>query len=256
MTNVDFFQQNTGDGSGNNDSETRDFFSELVGDDKRFKTPQDLAKSKVHGDDHINKLETELASLREDLKARLTLEEFADQLSSIQDNIDSLNNNRNTNDDFNNDGASNKSALTPEEIDSIVESKLDSRITDSRRQANASYALKEMKETFGEKYSQRIKEESERLGLGKEFVNNLAAEQPQAFLKIFGENRGMNDLAFTTPPKGNLPNHGPVVRERTEAYYNQLRDKDPVAYWSPKVQNQLHKDALDLGERFFDISGA
>lgn len=249
MTNLDLFEPVV------SEDDKRDYLAELVGDDKRFKTPQDLAKSKFHGDDHIKKLETELASLRQDLSTRLTLEELADRISSIQDENDSLNN-RNTNGEFNNEASNQSSSLTPEQVDNMFNSKLAEYDKTKLKEANSAYVLKELQNLYGGKYAERIKAESDRLGLGKEFVNNLAAEQPQAFLKIFGTNPSFGNNDVANPPKGNITiGQGPLHRERTESYYNELRDKDPTSYWSPKVQNQLHKDAIDLGERFFDISG-
>jgi len=32
-----------------------------------------------------------------------------------------------------------------------------------------------------------------------------------------------------------------------------LKAKDPIAYSKPAIQNQMHKDALQLREDFFDV---
>ena len=53
---------------------------DLVGEGKKFKTIDDLAKGKAQADTHITNLEKELAELRQDLSARLTVEDFVSRV--------------------------------------------------------------------------------------------------------------------------------------------------------------------------------
>jgi hypothetical protein len=52
----------------------------LVGEGKKFKTAEDLARGKLEADNFVKQLQTELATLREDLNGRIKLEEFMDRL--------------------------------------------------------------------------------------------------------------------------------------------------------------------------------
>jgi hypothetical protein len=39
-------------------------------------------------------------------------------------------------------------------------------------------------------------------------------------------------------------------QERTWTYYQDLKKKDEKRYWSPKVQFQMHNDAIALQDKF------
>jgi hypothetical protein len=39
-------------------------------------------------------------------------------------------------------------------------------------------------------------------------------------------------------------------KQRTWSYYQTMKAKEPDKYWSPKVQQQLHNDAIALQEHF------
>src|SRR5688500_15910791 len=54
----------------------KDYFSELVGEDKKFKTPADLARAKAESDAFIERLKQENSGLRNELKTRTTMEDF------------------------------------------------------------------------------------------------------------------------------------------------------------------------------------
>src|SRR5688572_23205514 len=74
-------------GQDNGFDDTKDYFTELVGDGKKFNDEKALAKGKAFADHHISLLEAEKAEmveehrkLREELNARAALEELIDQM--------------------------------------------------------------------------------------------------------------------------------------------------------------------------------
>lgn len=230
-----------------NIDENKDYFVELVGEDKKFKTPQDLAKGKAESDLFIDRLQTENAELRKDLKAITTLAELTDKWALMQK--------QQTDPQVFEDNQSQKTvseALTPEKLESILNSKLSEHEKLKVRQTNASFVREELKKTFGDRFSSKLKTELDNLGLTEEQANKMAEEQPKAFLRLFQGSSGKSD-SFQSPPKSaiNAP-FMPNTVERTQKHYDLLREQNPNLYWSPKVQNQLHDDAIRLGERFFD----
>ena len=60
----------------------KDYLAELVGEGKRYKDPQVLARSAVEKDNFIERLKTEGAQLRAELNTRIKYEEFLDKLKS------------------------------------------------------------------------------------------------------------------------------------------------------------------------------
>lgn len=224
----------------------KDYFSDLVGEDKKYKDQQALAFSRLKADEHIQKLETEMSELRKDLQARTTLAELTDKWAQMQTQTTE----RRVDDD--NQLQQKDSDLTPEKIDSIFNTRLTEYEKTKARQANANLVKTELKKTLGDNYSSKLKDELNRLGISDEYANRMAEEQPQAFLKLVSPSPNRDDR-FAAPPRSTVAvPFAPSNTERTNSYYEKIRTSDPNLYWSPKVQNQLHDDAIRLGEKFFD----
>ena len=56
--------------------------AELVGDGKKYQSVEDALKSVPHAQKHIQTLESELASVKEELTKRRTTEELLDEIKS------------------------------------------------------------------------------------------------------------------------------------------------------------------------------
>lgn len=251
---TDLFTQNTSPAVDPN----KQFFNELVGDDKKFKTQEDLARAKVESDRFIDQLKGELAGLRQDLNTRLTIEQMMDKISAPKEplNPDSGSNQPTGN----GEGGSNKQ-LTEDDIDRLVEQRLSKADKLRTQEANLNYVRTALEEKYGPQFATHLKESASALGVGEEFLNSLAKEQPKVFLKLIeSETPKQQSAALTglfTPPQGRqtAPNKSfTPTSDRKMSYYNDLKAKDPSLYWSPSVQNQLHQDAIRLGETFFDTN--
>lgn len=238
----------TGADQGTNDEPITVKIEDLVGEGKKFKTVEDLARGKIEADRFIEKLKNETEGLRTELNTRIGLTEFLDQIknTSKPDNQPSGNNQTQ-------DGGEKTTALTPDQIEEL----LDRRLTEREKAQIASKNLRETKqklaEAFGPNYVNKLNEEAASLGLTKEYMNNLAATAPQALFKLLGVNQTKPQQPdLFTPPSNNFrtPESNQTV-DRNQSWYNQLKAKDPKAYWDPKTQVQMHKDAIRLGGEFF-----
>lgn len=220
---------------------------DLVGEGKKFKTVEDLAKGKLEADRFIEKLTREQAELRNELNTRIGLTEFLDQIknSTTQQNQPSGDNQvRN--------GGENATALTPEQIEELLDRKLTAKEQARIASENLKVTKQKLAEAFGPNYVNKLNEEANNLGLSKEYMNNLAATAPQALFKLLGvDNRAQPQDLFTPPSNGFRTPTANAPVERTQSWYDQLKAKDPKQYWDAKTQVQLHKDAIRLGERFF-----
>ena len=230
----------------------QNFYSELVGDGKKFKDNEALARSKYEADQHIDRLQKEMKGLREDLNSRLTLESLVDKLEqrqtqNLQGNLD------NTNVRSPSGNENEQSNLNPALIDSLVDKKLSDFEKSRRRSENAALVTKELRDRFGDNYVVHLENEAQKMGVGKEFLNNLAAEEPRAFLQLFPGSSQQQKVDLGTSPRSSVQStFKPSNNNRTEKYYEQLRKDNPKLYWEPKTQMQLHSDALQQGDNFFD----
>lgn len=234
------------------DSESSAFES-LVGDSKKFKTTEDLARGKMEADRHIQNLEKELAGLREDLNARLNMESFLDRLeksgvtpeTSTQAPLES---------DY--EDRVKPAGLSMEDVDKLVSQKLEEKTTQSQRQQNTQYAIQKLQEAFGPRFGDHVQKVTDEMGLGRQFLEDLAATNPNAFLKFVGADKPQvrpNPDPVTAPRSSfNTASVSQGSGERTQSYYDKLRKEDPGRYWDKRTQAEMHRMALKLGEKFFE----
>lgn len=231
---------------------------DLVGEGKKFKTPEDLARGKIESDQFIERLKGELAGLRTELNTRQTLEQLMDKMAGNNGSTDNSNQMANNQTPVNSgDGAQNKS-FTEDDVMRIVESKLSEAEKTRVQNANLSLVRNALSEKYGNDYVSKLKESASALGVDENFLQDMAKNQPKAFLKLIDtgtttNQQSSNNSLFAPPTGQNLrsDNFKPTAG-RTKGYYDQLKAKNPGEYWSPAIQNQMHKDALSLGEKFFD----
>jgi hypothetical protein len=228
----------------------KDYLAELVGDDKKFKTSQDLAKGKAEADRFILQLQEELAGIRQDLNTRVTLEAFMDKMNTTKP-LETPSTDQNNQ----NDPGTGEKGITTADIERLLEERISAREAQRTQETNVSEVKSKLTEAFGPDYVNKLKAKTSELGLSEDFMSKLAKEQPKAFLQLIGVSATQSRQAPTnslfTPPSSNSQGSFAPTADKSHSTYEALRKSDPAKYWTPEVQNQLHKDAQRLGERFF-----
>lgn len=233
---------------------SKNYLEELVGEGKKFKSQEDLARAKLESDAFIARLQGELQGIRTELNTRLTVEQMMDKITAAKE---ATNSNTNGNQPVVN-GDSGAKSLTEEDLTALVEDRI-SKIEKARiQESNLNQVRQVLTEKFGADFPSHLKQTAATLGVGEEFLNNLAKEQPKAFLALVGQEvpktSNPQPNLFTPTPSQQIPRTSSFTPtgERKKSFYDDLKTKDAAAYWSPKVQNQMHQDAIKLGEVFFD----
>lgn len=243
MTNS-LFDQN------NNDAidPAKDYFTELVGEGKRYATPQEIARGKVEADRHIKTLEKELGDLRQDLAARLTLEQYSDKIAEMINKSSGAN--QNTENNGGEEKQTQSKTLSEDDLEKFFNTKIASREQARTRQANVSYVQSELKKALGDDYSTRITEAANSLGLDKDSLNKMAEEQPKAFLKLFVPTQKQEE--YLTHPRSSVVFKPSTSSERNYTFYQEERKRlkdDKKAL--KRLETQEYQDALRLGDKFF-----
>lgn len=212
----------------------------LVGEGKKFKNYEDLAKGKLEADRFIEQLKAEQAELKADLAARDKLEEVLDRLAS-----------RNNDDPYErphqerNDG-SGQPAISSGDIDRLIETKITRRETERTARENLEQAKTKLKEIFGQDYVKKLKERSEALDLDEHSLNEMAKKSPTAFLELVAP-KASGERPFT-PPRSSATSeqftYTSQAQPGTKAWYDNLKKTDSAKYWSPAVQMKMHNDAI------------
>lgn len=232
----------------------KNYLEDYVGEGKKFKSAEDLAKGKAESDLFIERLQRENAEMRGELKTRITLEEAVQRISSLEPRSPS-----NDGDPPRREGDDGTSVVTPDKLDALLDEALSKREQANQRQRNTEFVKTKLQETFGANFARELKERAAKLGVGEQFLNNLAAEQPGAFLKLFdiGTTKREADSTVFTPPRTSVNSDAQTFRPgndgvRHKSYYDNIRKTDPTRYWTPAVQNEMHKEAIRQGPAFFD----
>jgi hypothetical protein len=219
----------------------KDYLPELVGEDKKFKDIQALARSKVEADNFIESLKKQNQELTQELTSRLNMQDFLDQLKAQQQpgNPPAAPSPTPATTE-----TTESTALRPEDIQAMLETTLTKREKERRTSENLGRVKAELQQKFGPSYAETVRRRAQELSVGEGFLNSLAAEAPAAFLSLIGEpQRQPSDPG--TPPKSvfNTAGMPSGTQVRNYQFYSKLRRENPKMYFDPKTQMQMHKDA-------------
>lgn len=224
----------------------------LVGEGKKFKTQEDLAKGKVEADAFILTLQNTINELADELKqANLS----AERKNHLENLMSSLTNTTkppvetktgNQPQDGSNQSTTN---LSHDDVVKIVEA----REREARKANNVATALNPVKKLYGEKTDEVLANKAKELGFTVDELLDLAGRSPQAFLGVVGVNSKDN----STRPMANHSSVNPLgtptggeTQVRNKAYYEKLRSEMGALEFvrDSKLQVQRHKDMQALGD--------
>jgi hypothetical protein len=197
----------------------------LVGEGKKFKTVEDLAKSKLESDAFINRLQDEQKELRKDLEARIRTEDALAELKK---------------DRGNQAPADSSVDVKKVVLETLEQAERDKIALKNIRQANDHIIDK----CGGKKEAEAfIIKKSEELGVPVEWLKDMAARSPKALYNTLGV-----DATVAPPPtgmtKGDVNTAAknkeiPLNPNASKEYYESLRKSKPSLYWTPKVQTEI-----------------
>mgnify|MGYP000586731689 CR=1 FL=1 len=235
--------------------DTKNYLEELVGEGKKYKDEAALAKAVAHANAHIQRLEQEQAGLREDLGKRLTLEEAVAKMTEAAA-PKAPSENAGVTTPLVPDQSANvseiKQGMTPEEILEIVNQKINETENQRTRSQNLSLVKSELEKTLGSSFPAALISRAQELGVTKEFLDDLAATHPKVFLEMVNPQK--SGSSGNAPPVNQVNSAAApgVSNKRDQAYYTNMRRTDPNRYWSGANQSQMHKDAREMGDSWFN----
>jgi hypothetical protein len=233
----------------------KNYLEELVGEGKKFKSPEDLARGKFEADNvFIPRLQKELEELRQELNTRMTLEQYMEKMTAAPMGTSRETPTQpaaNTSTASQSEG----SPFKPEDIEELVSKKIEERERERVQRQNLQEVQAALIGAFGNDYVNKLTETAQTLGLDKQTLDHLAKTQPKAFFRLVGiENmkEKPQDMGLFTPPATRQStSFAPQTQVKNQSFYSNLRKTDPKTYWSPSTQNQMHVDAARLGQNFY-----
>jgi hypothetical protein len=229
-------------------TEPKSFLEELVGDNKKFRDAEALARGKYEADRFIELKNKQFDDLKEDYlklleesKTRATLEELIDRndkmLQPPTDHTKVLE-------------RKDQPTYKLEDIKNLARQTYAEEETARQQQSNFNTVKAKLKEQFGDNYAPTVRERISALGLSEADFNDWARKSPTAVLNALGTPARSQD--DTSPPR-NSRTFSPVTeKKRTWSYYQEMRKSNPKLYADPEIMNQMLSDAEALGTAFED----
>lgn len=256
----DIFSESNSENSGPVIDPDKDYFQEYVGEGKKYKDEKAAGRALIEKDLFIEQLKREAEEARQELRSRISVEEALTKLQERQTETSG----QATSHRENVSGEGNQStSASSVDIDKLVEEKLTAReraMQEASRKAkeeqNLNTVRERLSEVYGPNFSSEVKKKAQELGVSTQFLTEAGAKEPNAVFKLLGldQQKGYRDITDPAPAQSRVntsANTGNNSGLRNEAFYQKMRKEDPKRFWSSKVQAQRHKDALELGERFF-----
>lgn len=202
-------------------------------------------------DQHIGNLESELAELRAELRNRTSMEDLIAQMNA-QPSVDPIV-------DPATDPSPNNKKIDETELSEKVRNILKAESENAKREANTAVSRSGLIERFGEKYNDTLGEIAKTLGVSEKFLAGLAATSPTGFFKVIDSVKTDSDnppaIRSSAPPAPSVDtskafNNGNV--RKNDQYYKDLYRKDKNLYFSAKVQQEMHEEAIRQGAKFYE----
>ena len=210
--------------------------------------PEVLAKGKLEADGYIKNLEDQIAQMREDMKKQDYQAQILEQLQNKAAETTTAqtatpNNNGST------ETQNTTASLSENDLESLVEKTLVKREQDSVIKQNLAQVDQELVNSFGTEAEATVRKKAEELGMSLSRLRDIAAESPTAFFSLIGQPQ----KTFSPMVQGSVRTEGVNMQAsntRDWNYYQKLRRENPNQYYSPKVQQQLIQDRMNMGDKF------
>jgi len=229
----------------------KNYYEELVGDGKKFKSVEDLARGKYEADLYVktltkrmDELRNDYVQLRQDYNSKAKLEEVLDQLKTTQQS--------GSNEPLAKD-VEMKPEIKPEDISKMIASEIQRTRAQEQEEANYRQVQAKLKERFGNNRD-ALNQHLQELGLSEDFAKELARKHPNVFMRTLGLDQPAQQDDFLAPPRSSVrrDTFAPKTEERTWSWYEKLRLSNPEKYRSKEITVQMHKDYERLGAKFED----
>lgn len=236
------------------------YYEQLVGEGKKFKDNESLAKGKWDSDQYIDQLIRERDELKQELGTRVSLQEFLTKKEQLEkENQSTQDNQQNLSHDV--DGVSQSSSLqiTEQDIDERVNRVLNEKEKQQKEVANFNKVKNVLVEKFGNSYASYLQQKANEMGVTSEYIDQLAKTQPNVLFKLLDVSvSAPNHTSLMVPPVSRNNSDADLMNskdrgERGKSYWDKVRKEDPVKYFSNQMTRQRIADATRLGDSFYEI---
>lgn len=218
-------------------SAQKGLYSELVGEGKKYKDAEALAKSKMEADTFIERLKSEKEEVVKELQKKLEAEQI---LEDLKKQISAGNQPPAT-------SQPQSAPTSPEELGRLVDERIQETEVRRAYDKNVAEADQFITSKFGGKpeATKFIEAKSEEFGVSKSWLMDMAGRNPKALYKLLGVEAPNPNAA--QPPivqKSTVKmDREPPSGSKTKSHYDDIRRTNPSLYFSPKIQKEIFESA-------------
>ena len=238
-----------------------DYLEQFVGEGKKYKSVEELAKGYANADKFIESLKSYNEDLKTEVQKRMAIEEFIQKKQDNNEQQPAADPNQGSN------PAPTEPEAKPEAEPKVDESDLIERIKAELKQdeeknkaeENKAAVANRLMEVYGseESVNKAVSEKAAEIGVSVQWLQDTAARSPKAFYSLTGIDGGRPAPSRPNPAvntAGDPPRDASKPQPGTKAYYDELRKTDMNKFLSREVQLQYLKDAAADREKFFGTS--
>lgn len=218
--------------------ETASTVDSLVGEGRKFRTAEDLAKAKLESDRYIDQLKNELNEAKTQIGRAANLE---DQFTQLKEEITQLRANSQPKVETRENTAP---QLSETDVEALVSKVMTRKEAQRSASENVAEANRKVLEAYGsvEKAKEVVRAKAVELGLSVDALRDTAASSPTAFLRLVLDTQatatGRIDLSRSTVNTSSQQ-VGSGPKPGTKAYFDKLRKDNPKAAYSEDTYQQM-----------------
>lgn len=228
--------------------EDKDYVSELVGEGKKFKSIEDLAKGKYHSDVTIQTMKQQLDELKKELGTRTSLEAFLDQMKAEKGGQVE------TPPPSTPQGGQQGNELDDSSLEAKLAELLEKKEAAKKAESNIDRVTRVMREQFGDQAGQVINHKAKELGMTPKRLQELAQEAPDAFFRLTGVSEAPQGSSPSVPVSA-INSFGGTVKNvgiKNHAYFENLKRTNPKAYFDQKTTTEMIQARARLGSKYYE----
>lgn len=219
----------------------------LVGEGKKYKDVDALAKAYANLDNFVEEVKRDNATLRAERDAKAFQNAQGNQEQARQP------------DPANTPSETPKPQVNEKDLRTLVSEVMEDTINSRRLAENVETTAAKMIEIYGSASAaqQAIINKARELGVTPDWLRDASARSPQAFFVTMGvdpSNGGPRQNRSTPAPHSDvriIPDVNGNNNGRNYNYYQELRKTNKAAYYSANVQAEMQKNARELGDAFY-----
>jgi len=248
---TDVFDPASDDNSVPTSTETpASLFEQLVGEGKKYKTAEDLARSRLEADNFIEQLKDEKKGVLEDLQAK---EKTAENSKTIEDLMQLVTKATSTTEE------GNRPEVSKEELVKLIDNRLtetkQSEVKQRNREESNQAILNKFEGDAG-KAREFVQARARELSMSTEALAGMAETSPAAFKQLLSldthnatpGSTSVSSFANVNTQSANVGN--PTVKNAT--YYRNLRKELGSKFWAPDIQQELIRNREQMGADKFN----